>query len=173
MRDALHETTKGAEGTKGLRIRLFADEEGKVTVEIAPLLFPGFCDERPTPMIPFIRAAISNVAMDSSDVFLFHKTTHRAAYERANASCPGVEDALLVNERGELTEGTIGNIVLQIGDEFLTPPLDCGLLPGVFRAHLLERGAIREAVLSPHDLMRANAAYLINSVRGWSRLAMR
>ena len=111
--------------------------------------------------------------MDSSDIFLFHKTTHRVAYERAKAACPGIEEVLLVNERGELTEGTIGNVVLQIGDEFLTPPLDCGLLPGIFREHLLQRGAVREAILMPHDLMRANAAFLINSVRGWTRLAMR
>ncbi len=172
-RTLLEETAKGAGGTKGLRVRLLVNERGEASVETTPTALPGFFQDRPTPAIPFIRAAISNVPVDSNDVFLFHKTTHRVAYERAKAACPGVEEVLLVNERGELTEGTIGNIVLQIGDELLTPPPDCGLLPGIFRAHLIARGAIREAVLSPHDLMRANAGYLINSVRGWSRLAMR
>lgn len=155
------------------RVRLLLDSSGKPTVESAPLKLPGHFADRPTPNIPFMSAAIANALVSSKDVFLFHKTTHRAAYERAKASCPGVEEVLLVNERDELTEGTIGNIVLHIGDEFLTPPLDCGLLPGIFRAELLARGAIREAVLSSHDIHRANAAYLINSVRGWTRLAMR
>lgn len=155
------------------RIRLLLDPSGKPTVESAPLKMPGHFGDRPTPTIPFMSAAIAHTTVSSQDVFLFHKTTHRTTYERAKASCPGVEEVLLVNERDELTEGTIGNVVLHIGDEFLTPPIDCGLLSGIFRAHLLERGAIREAVLSPHDIHRANAAYLINSVRGWSRLAMR
>lgn len=173
VRRALEGITRGAEGSKGLRVRLLVDESGAARAEAAPLKLPGYFEDRPVPMIQFMSAAIAKTDVISNDVFLFHKTTNRGVYERAKATRPTVEEVLLVNERGELTEGTIGNIVLNIDDEFLTPSLDCGLLPGIFRQHLLARGAIREAVITPYDLHRANAAYLINSVRGWSRLAMR
>ena len=62
---------------------------------------------------------------------------------------------LLVNERGELTESTIANLVVRLDGALWTPPLDSGLLPGVLRADLLARGEIRERVLRPEDLARA------------------
>ena len=174
MRAALESAAKNAEIAKrDMRVRVLVDESGAAIAEAAPLRLPGYFEDRPVPTIQFMSAAISKADVNSGDVFLFHKTTNRAVYDRARASHPTVDEVLLVNERGELTEGTIGNIVLNIDGEFLTPPLDCGLLAGVFRQHLLARGAIREAVKTPYDLHRANAAYLINSVRGWSRLAMR
>ena len=130
-------------------------------------------DTRPPAAPPFLRASIVADTASTSDVFLRHKTTHRRAYEAAKTRSPHVEEVLLVNERGELTEGTIGNIVLVLDGRWVTPAATCGLLPGVFRRVLLERGSVVEDVLSPYDMQRADAAYLINSVRGWRRLAMR
>ena len=74
---------------------------------------------------------------------------------------------LLWNERGELTEFTRGNLVVEIDGRRLTPPVSSGLLPGVLRAELLEAGEIEEAVLRREDLGRASRLALINSVRGW------
>jgi len=48
-----------------------------------------------------------------------------------------------------------------------TPPLECGLLPGVFREELLEQGAIRERVLSRSEVASAARVWLVNSVREW------
>jgi para-aminobenzoate synthetase/4-amino-4-deoxychorismate lyase len=62
--------------------------------------------------------------------------------------------------------------VLRLDDRLLTPPLDCGLLPGTLRAELLERGEIAEAVLFPSDMERATEIWLINSVRGWRRAVL-
>ncbi len=79
---------------------------------------------------------------------------------------------LLVNERGELTESTIANLVVRTGGALWTPPLDAGLLPGVLRAGLLRRGEVRERVLRPEDLRGAEEVWLVNSVRGWMRAAV-
>ena len=80
-----------------------------------------------------IKLGISTVPVDSSDRFLFHKTTSRQIYLRAMESCRGCDDVILSNERGEITESTIGNLVIEIDGRLLTPRLECGLLPGVFR----------------------------------------
>ncbi len=74
---------------------------------------------------------------------------------------------LLQNEAGELTEFTIGNLVVEIGGERLTPPREAGLLAGVFRAELLACGEVRERPLRPSDVRAARRAWLVNSLRGW------
>jgi len=73
----------------------------------------------------------------------------------------------LWNERGELTETSSANLVVELGSRRLTPPVDCGVLPGTFRAELLARGEIEEAVLPLAELPRATRVWLVNSVRRW------
>ena len=115
----------------------------------------------------FPAIALAASPIDSANPFLYHKTTNRTIYDDAIAGRPGFEDVLLYNERGEVTESTIANLVVEIGGALLTPPIDCGLLPGTLRAHLLEEGKIREKVLTLHDLSGASRCYLLNSVRGF------
>jgi para-aminobenzoate synthetase/4-amino-4-deoxychorismate lyase len=83
-----------------------------------------------------------------------------------------VDDVLLWNERGEITESTIANVVADIGGERVTPPLACGLLPGVFRGALLEAGEIQERVIAKGDLVAAPRLWLINSLREWVPAAL-
>ncbi|MGN6022748.1 aminotransferase class IV, partial [Enterococcus faecalis] len=105
------------------------------------------------------------------DEFIRHKTTQRAAY--APFAPPiGIFDTLLHNERGELTEFTIGNLALQIDGQWATPPLSSGLLPGVMREALLAEGRLQERVLTLHDLPSAQGMALINSVRGWVEVVL-
>ncbi|HZF12568.1 MAG TPA: aminotransferase class IV, partial [Thermoanaerobaculia bacterium] len=106
------------------------------------------------------------------EVLLYHKTTRREVYERRAAARPDCDDVLLVNESGQVTESTIANLVAEIDGERSTPPLDCGLLPGVFRGELLRTGEIRERVLTAADLRRATALWLVNSVRKWRRAVL-
>ncbi len=113
------------------------------------------------------RVALSQEPVDESDVFLYHKTTHRNVYESANALFPGADDVILWNPRGELTESTRANLALRFDDCWFTPPVSCGLLGGVFRAQLLREGALAERVMSIGDLDSADEVRLINSVRGW------
>ncbi len=140
-----------------MRVRLELASDGRLGV--APALL--------VPTRVRWRAALALRSVDSSDPFLFHKTTRRAPYEDARRERPDADEMILRNERDELTEGTRTNLVARLGDRLVTPPLECGLLAGTFRAELLARGRIVEGVLRPPDLVRAGALYLINSVRRW------
>ncbi len=111
--------------------------------------------------------AIAKEPVDSTDLFLYHKTTNRAVYEKAKANFPDADDVLLYNERGELTESCIANIVVELDGHNVTPPISCGLLAGTFRNELLERGDIEERVIHLRDLKQADSIGLINSVRRW------
>ena len=69
----------------------------------------------------------------------------------------------------EITESSVANIVVPTDGELCTPPIECGLLPGVFRKHLLAEGKIKERVITIEEFKRAKEFYLINSVRKWIR----
>lgn len=142
---------------ESLRVRLVLSPRGGLVTEASPM----------SPAVPEYTAAISPARVDTGDVFLYHKTTRREAYARALEACDGVDDAILVNERGELTEFTIGNLVVELDGRMLTPPVDSGLLRGTFRDHLVDTGAVEESTLTPGDLQRASNVYMVNSVREW------
>jgi len=141
------------------RVRLLVDEEGGAQIETYPLA-------RSFPRKPW-KVALAESPVDSHERFLYHKTTHRAVYDAARAEHPDCDDVILHNERGEVTESALANVIARFGSDLVTPPVACGLLAGAYRAHLLEKGRIREGILTLADLTRADAVYLINSVRGW------
>jgi para-aminobenzoate synthetase/4-amino-4-deoxychorismate lyase len=104
---------------------------------------------------------------------LYHKTTERPIYAHAfeQAARDGFDDAIFLNLLGELTEGAISNVFIEKDGRWFTPPVECGLLPGVYRRHLLEtRPEIEERVLFEEDLRTADAIYLANAVRGLRRV---
>jgi len=119
-----------------------------------------------------VRVRLAAAPVQSSNEWLRHKTSRRETYDTALAARSDAQDVILFNERGELTETCHANLVLEIEGERLTPALDAGLLPGTFREHLLERERIREASLPVDALRRADALFLINSVRRWCTLEL-
>jgi para-aminobenzoate synthetase/4-amino-4-deoxychorismate lyase len=139
------------------KVRLLVARDGAITVEAAPLTLS------PAP----VRLALAPTPINSGDKYLFHKTTHRPMYDALLKSHPDADDVILWNERGEVTETCHANIVVQLGGELVTPPVECGLLAGTYRAWLLEQGKIRERAVTLDDLSRAQAVYRVNSVRGW------
>ena len=142
------------------KLRLLSDARGQAQVEVAAL---------PAPPAQAPRVALAERPMPTADDFIRHKTTQRGAYAAFPAP-NGCLDTLLINEAGELTEFTIGNLALRLDGRWCTPPVTAGLLPGVMRAHLLESGELVERPLTPADLARADAIELINSVRGRIRV---
>lgn len=156
INDALHEAVTSM-GEGNYKVRLMLHRDGQVIVEKK-----GLQDESCT-----TRVAIAKEPVNSNDVFLFHKTTNREVYTSRAASRPDCDDVFLVNEKGELTESTIANLVVRIDGKDYTPPVSCGLLAGTFRAELLAQGKITERILYPADLQKAEAIFLINSVRRW------
>ena len=169
-------TGEGTDGTTdSWRIRALSDEQGRVSVEVSPCDPPGSTYSlRESPgaaRAPGSTAprpiGFASRPVSSSDPFLFHKTTHRAAYESRAAEHPDLFDVLLVNEDGYVTEFTCGNVVAEIEGAEWTPPRECGLLAGIFRGELLAEGRIQERLLTPTDVRGASRLWLINSVREW------
>jgi branched-subunit amino acid aminotransferase/4-amino-4-deoxychorismate lyase len=109
--------------------------------------------------------------IDQDDVFLFHKTTNRTVYDRARSA--GHDETALGNTHGAITEAAMANIVVELdGGAKVTPPVACGLLAGTFRAELLARGTISEAVMTIEELRSASRIWLVNSVHEWRPVVM-
>jgi len=139
-----------------LRVRLTLGQDGDVAVTTAPL--------RPAPG-PW-RIVLSPDRLSSADPLLGHKTTCRALYDRTrHALPPGTDEAIFLNERDEVCEGTTTSVFFDLGEGLCTPPLACGCLPGVLRAELLAAGRCREAVL-PAALLPAARLWTGNALRG-------
>jgi para-aminobenzoate synthetase/4-amino-4-deoxychorismate lyase len=144
------------------RVRLLVSRDGEVSLEA--FLINQRENDQP------VRLELAMQPVASSNPFLYHKTTHRDVYEAARRGCTRGDDVLLYNERGEITETSIANVVFRADGQLWTPPLEFGLLPGVFRARLLAEGNIRERVLSLEKLAEAEELLVINSVRGWRKV---
>ncbi len=142
------------------RIRLMLARNGEIECQAAPLEEPAN-----TPL----QVRLANEAVSSGNPFLFHKTTRREVYERAKAAIPDADDVILYNEKGEITESCIANVVILQEGRLVTPPLNCGLLNGVYRAQLLADGKITEGIISIAALKDAKQIFLVNSVRKWRK----
>jgi para-aminobenzoate synthetase/4-amino-4-deoxychorismate lyase len=151
-------------GGKPHRVRLLVARDGAVEIQSVPLL--------ETKSVRPARVRLAESPMHSSDVFLYHKTTCRSLYETAQQRCPDCDDVLLWNEHGELTESCTANIVVEMGGDLFTPPIDSGLLAGTFRAQLLDQGIIRERVLKVSEIGKYSKLFLINSVRKWQEAVL-
>ena len=95
------------------------------------------------------------------------KTTRREHYDAFAPADAAVFDTLLWNARGELTEFTRGNVAVRLDGRWWTPPLHCGLLAGIGRAHALSKGLVAERVIRVDELAHAEGLAFINSLRGW------
>jgi len=164
LREAL-----GARGhyPRRYKARLELDRAGEILCEAVAL--------RAAPAHRRLTILLSDQATRSNDLLLFHKTTHRPLYEAAHqrALRHGHVDAIFLNERGEITEGAISTLFVQRQDRLLTPPVACGLLPGVYRQWVLDTNPkASEAILRTADLRTADAIYICNAVRGWRAVTL-
>ncbi len=149
VKSALIDHASQFAGRASRKVRLLlVDDEGHIQIGSEVLSLPGEPNR-------IGRVCVSTVRTDPADVMLYHKTTHRPIYSRAfeEATRDGFDDVLFLNLRGEVTEGAISNVFVVNGDHWFTPPVECGLLAGVYRRHLLEtRPEIEERILFLDDL---------------------
>jgi para-aminobenzoate synthetase/4-amino-4-deoxychorismate lyase len=129
---------------------------GGIAIEVLPL----------SPLPEPRRVALAKTPVDLNDVFLCHKTTRRDVYTAAQLSRPDVDDVILWNTRGEVTESTIANVIVEIDGVRWTPPRACGLLDGIGRGLLLDSGQVRERVLTVAELKAAERLTLVSALRG-------
>lgn len=156
VRSELREALGGVRKAK--RVRLLVDRLGVASVELAPM---------PRPAQGPLRLAVDLEPVRSSDIWLYHKTTRRDAYQSRAARHPEVDDVIMVNARREVTEATVANLAVQLDGRWYTPPLDAGCLPGIGRRQLLASGRLQERVIGLDDLERAQGIALVSSLRGW------
>lgn len=158
----LEEAARGADRLP-LVVRLELDQEGELHLSSRPL------PEPPQEPVPVVLSAERTCARDR---FLFHKTNERRMCERERQAAieAGFFEVVFRNERGNLTEGAITNLFLRIGGQWFTPPVEDGLLPGIWRRRfMLETGA-QERSLPVSDLGAAEEVVIGNSVRGAIRV---
>ncbi|MEN8258120.1 MAG: aminodeoxychorismate synthase component I [Thermodesulfobacteriota bacterium] len=157
---------------ESVRVRLLLDSTGALSFSHSPCQTPKNLGLPPAPNKDSLpKTYLAPECTSSSDIFLYHKTTNRQTYDRLwqEAQETGFFDVIIKNERGEICEGAITNLFLEKEGIFYTPPVSSGLLPGVFREHLLTSfpEQVKERILFQEDLEDAsNNLYLGNSVRG-------
>jgi para-aminobenzoate synthetase / 4-amino-4-deoxychorismate lyase len=143
------------------KLRLLTSKYGEITIEIS--------DIETIPDLP-VKIRFASDHQNSTNAFIFHKTTNRSFYEKefAIARKEGCFDVIFTNERNEVTEGAISNIFIKSGRTYYTPAVSCGLLAGTYRRQILERRPfpVEERILSQVDVRKADSIFLTNAIRG-------
>ena len=149
---AVEAALRAAVGAGPVRVRLTLDKRGRMAVTVAEL--PG--------VVPVWAVGLASVRLASGDPWLGVKSSRRAVYDAARAAMrAGLDEVVLVNERGEVCDGSITTLFFDRGHGMRTPPLSSGLLPGVLRAEM----AVPEQVLMMGDLPLVRL-WVGNSLRG-------
>jgi para-aminobenzoate synthetase/4-amino-4-deoxychorismate lyase len=159
IRAALRAAVAARSGS--LRLRLAVSRAGTISVETGHV-----------PASAIVVAAVDSMPVDPSDVFLYHKTSNRTMYDEATARSANVDDVILVNPSGEVTETTIGNLAVEIDGSWSTPPTAAGLLPGSFRAELIATGRLSERSITVAELKSASRLARVNALRGWEPMEL-
>lgn len=158
--DRVEEAIYGLNPEYPLTIRLTLRSDGSIEVDSREASIP---DE------PVILEIPTEATVDPDHVLWFHKTADRERYPQTE---DGVE-MILVNLTGEVTETNISNLMARFDERWVTPPIDSGCLPGVYRRMVLEEGRVTEAPLTIDELKSADELAVTNAVRGWREATLR
>ena len=151
LRQKIEEECQACDSHQDYRLRIILSKSGEIELSrqlLAPLS-PSFC-----------KAKLCLQEADLNQAFTYFKTTHRPHLNLDK------QEIIYHNAAGELLETSIGNLVLKINGKLYTPPIRLGILPGIYRQHLLETGQVEEKVLTVPDLEQAETIYGCNAVRG-------
>jgi len=151
LRQKIEEECQACDANQDYRLRISLSKSGEIELsrQILTPLSPSFC-----------KTKLCLQEADLNQSFTYFKTTHRPHLSL------GKQEIIYHNAAGELLETSIGNLVLKINGKLYTPPIRLGILPGIYRQHLLETGQVEEKVLTVPDLDQAEAVYGCNAVRG-------
>jgi len=151
LRQKIEEECQACDSHQDYRLRIILSKSGEMELsrQILTSLSPTFC-----------KAKLCLQEADLNQSFTYFKTTHRPHLSL------GEQEKIYHNKSGELLETSIGNLVLKIAGKFYTPPIRLGILPGIYRQHLLETGQVKEKIMTLEDLNQAEAIYGCNAVRG-------
>ena len=157
LRQKIEAECQARDVNQDYRLRISLSKSGELEVDRQVL----------TPLsISFCQAKLCLQEANLQQAFTYFKTTYRPHLNL------GEQEIIYHNKSGELLETSIGNLVLKIAGKLYTPPIRLGILPGIYRQHLLETGQVEEKVLTLADLAQAEAIYGCNAVRGLYELSL-
>ncbi len=126
----------------------------------------------------YVRAHVSGFARLSTQPLLRIKSLNYLQNVLARREAEGMDqdEAIFLNERGEVTEGSATNIFWVKGNTLYTPAVECGLLPGITREALISlalglRMEVKEGRHGINDVLSSDGAFLTNSLVGIAALA--
>jgi branched-chain amino acid aminotransferase/4-amino-4-deoxychorismate lyase len=153
---ALRLTLTGGSGGRGLDRP--ADLTPRLFARVAPV----------APVTTPARAMLSSVRRNEGSPASGLKTLSYvdSVLARTQAVAVGADEAVMLNNRGELASGAAANLFWVTEGRLFTPALDCGVLPGITRARLLAAQAVEEVAVGPQALDKAEAVFLTNSLIG-------
>jgi len=128
---------------------------------------------RPNPYTPEkieqgFRLAVSPVYRNETSPLVRHKTMNYGdcILEKRRAASLDADELVFCNSRGELCEGTTANLFFAREGKLYTPPVSCGLLPGILRRFILEHFSVTECVLTRENIEQMEECFVTNSLMG-------
>ena len=157
LKQKIEEECRACDYRQDYRLRISLGKSGEIELsrQVLTPLGPSFC-----------QAKLCLQEANLQQAFTYFKTSYRPHLSL------GEQEKIYHNQRGELLETSIGNLVLKIAGKLYTPSIRLGILPGIYRQHLLETGQIEEKVLTLADLVQAEAIYGCNAVRALYKLSL-
>ena len=131
---------------------------------VAPLAPPS----APKPIVAAMASARRNEYALTSGVKTLSYTESVVALAQAKAA--GADDAIFLDTTGHVSEATASNLFAVIDGVLVTPPLGCGVLPGITRAIVLDLAptlglsAVEREMAEP-ELALASELFLTSSIR--------
>ena len=120
-----------------------------------------------------IRAHVSSFRRNSTSRLLRVKSLNylESILAKRNARGLGFDEAIFLNEKGEITEGSANNIFWLKGRVLFTPSLECGLLSGIIRGVVIDIAReigirIVEGCFELDSLTSSHCAFFTNSLLG-------
>ncbi len=146
-------------GERGLKVPVAEDTKPELVMRVAkaPEAFP--------PVQAIIASSVRrNEGSPLSQMKTFNYGDNILALNEAQRA--GANEAIMLNNRGQITCATSANILMGKGGKLYTPPLEDGAMNGITRALLIKDGKLIEQSLYPDDIKTADALYIVNSIRG-------
>jgi len=141
------------------KVRLSLNKWGGLKIDVSDI--PKINDE--------VYVILSQNRVKSGDKFRNFKTTNRKLYddEYSHFNRDGFFEVIYLNELGYFAEGSRTNIFLRQGDKWFTPPVDAGVLPGIYRNYFINQHPDTiEKEIGPEQLNNFDEMVLTNAVRG-------
>lgn len=162
---------------KNARIRLTVTRglsagPGRLTETQGPPLWIVTCDDLPASPPAPARVIVATVRRDEHSPLSALKSLNYlpSVLARLEAERMSANDAILLNNRGRVSDGAVGNVFVVRGDRLFTPSLENGPLPGTVRAAVLTLAPllgleVEETTLCPKDVLSGDEVFLTNAIQ--------